>query len=445
MPMCRVELTQKSSRALPLLTLSIALALLAACSDKTKEAEPAVPVQIVQVERTTLQQKVSAEAVLFPIAQSAIVPKISAPVQKFLVNRGSHVRKGQLLAVLENRDLAAAAQKNKGAYTQAEATYAITTAADLPQQMQKAELDTQAAKQALDAQQKIYESRQQLFREGALPRKELDQSSVDLTNARNQYEIAQRHLDSLKGMGEVQLSKSAKGQLESAQGKFQGAEAQLQYSEIRSPITGVITDRPLYPGEMAAAGTPLLTVMDLSSVIAKAHIPQSEAATLKPGDAGTMTVPGFEKPIQGKVTVVSPALDPNSTTVEIWLEARNPKHDLKPGTSVQLALTAQTVNGALVIPLNSVLTAPDGATTVLLAGSDGRAHQKAVKLGIRNGDDCQVVEGLSEDDKVVSNGAYGLPDKTKIKIQTPESPAEGENGKPAAGDAKSATGGSDDK
>ncbi|MFL6305998.1 MAG: efflux RND transporter periplasmic adaptor subunit, partial [Candidatus Sulfotelmatobacter sp.] len=283
------------------------------------------------------------------------------------------------------------------------------------------------------------------FDQGALPRKELDQSRVDVTQARNQYAIAKKHLDSLLAIGKAQELKAAAGQLQSAKGKYMGAEAQLSYSEIRSPITGVITDRPLYPGEMAAAGTPLLTVMDLSSVIAKAHIPQSEAATLKPGDAGTMTVAGFDKPIEGKVTVVSPALDPNSTTVEIWLEARNPKHDLKPGTSVQLALTAQTVNGALVIPLNSVLTAPDGATTVLLAGSDGRAHQKAVKLGIRNGDDVQVVEGLSENDKVVSNGAYGLPDKTKIKIQTPESPAEGQNGKPAAGDAKTATGGSDDK
>src|SRR5579859_2312306 len=129
MPISRVELTQRSNRAFSLLTLSVALALLVACSDKTKDTEPAVPVQIVEVAKTTLQQKVSAEAVLFPIAQSAIVPKISAPVQKFLVNRGSHVHKGQLLAVLENRDLAAAAQENKGAYTQAEATYAITTSA----------------------------------------------------------------------------------------------------------------------------------------------------------------------------------------------------------------------------------------------------------------------------------------------------------------------------
>jgi RND family efflux transporter MFP subunit len=213
--------------------------------------------------------------------------------------------------------------------------------------------------------------------------------------------------------------------LQSAKGKYLGAEAQLSYSEIRSPMDGIITDRPLYPGEMAAAGTPLLTVMDISSVIAKAHIPQSDAAALKIGDKGTMTVPGINEPIEGKVTVVSPALDPNSTTVEVWLEAKNPKHELKPGTSVQLALTAKTVKDALVIPANSVITAPDGTTAVMLAGTDGRAHQKAVKLGIRNGDDMQIVDGVTASDKVIAVGAYGLPDKTKIKIEAAQAPAEG--------------------
>jgi multidrug efflux pump subunit AcrA (membrane-fusion protein) len=412
--MSRPDLTQKASHAIQLLALSLAIALLAACSDKSKDPEPAVPVQIVQVEKTTLQQKVSAEAVLFPIAQSAIVPKISAPVQKFLVNRGSHVRKGELLAVLENRDLAAAAQENKGAYTQAEATYAITTSADLPQQMQKAELDTQAAKQTLDAQQKIYDSRQQLFREGALPRKELDQSSVDLTNARNQYEIAQRHLDSLKGMGEAQLSKSAKGQLESAQGKFQGAEAQLQYSEIRSPISGVITDRPLYPGEMAAAGTPLLTIMDISQVVARAHIPQTEAVLLKRGDNAMLSASGLDESIPGKVALVSPALDPNSTTVEIWVQCKNPKELLRPGTSAEITMVARTVPDALAIPAAALLTAQDGTTSVMVAGNDGKAHQQTVKAGFHDGDKVQILEGLQAGQKIVGGGAYGLPDNSKI-------------------------------
>src|ERR1700731_4730220 len=368
--------------------------LISACSKDKGDKEPSVTVQVVPVEKTTIEHVIKSDAILYPRQQAAIVSKISAPVQKFLIKRGSPVHQGQLLAILENRDLSAAAQ----------------------------------AKQALDAQEKIYQSRQQLYEQGALPRKELDQSGVDIVQARNQYSIAKRHLDTLQAIGKQQELRAAAGQLESAKGKYLGAAAQLSYSEIRSPINGVVTDRPLYPGEMAAAGTAIVTVMDISAVIAKAHIPQADAALLKIGDKGTITVPGLEKPVEGKITVVSPALDPNSTTVEIWLEAKNPKHQLKPGTSAQLSLTAQTMKDALVVPAAAVITAADGGSAVMLAGSDGRAHQKAVKLGIRQDDDVQILEGVTADDKVVATGAYGLPDNTKIKVEalaeTPKEPKE---------------------
>ena len=390
------------------------LASLSACSGEGKEPEPAVPVQIVSVQKGTIQQKVTADAVLFPVAQSALVPKISAPVKKFLVNRGSRVHAGQLLAVLENRDLAAAAQENKGAYEQAEATYTATTAADLPQQLQKAQLDAQAAKQALDAQQKIYDSRKGLFQQGALPRKDLDQAGVDLTNARNQYEIAARHMEALNAVGKQQALKSAKGQLESAQGKYEGSAAQLSYSEIRSPINGVVTDRPLYPGEMATAGTPLLTVMDISQVVARAHIPQESAALLKVGDKAEISVPGSNQSVPARVVVVSPALDPNSTTVEIWAQALNPRAVMRPGTSVQVSMIARTLPDALTIPTEALLTAPDGTTSVMVAGSDGRAHQKIVKTGMRQAQRVQVISGLQPGERVVAWGAYGLPDNSRI-------------------------------
>lgn len=410
------------SRRCLLSMLLASLSTWVACSGGEKEEAPVVPVQFVQVEKATLEQKVTADAVLFPIAQSAIVPKISAPVQKFLVNRGSQVRAGQLLAVLENRDLAAAAQENKGAYDQAQAAYETTTAADLPQEIQKAQLDAQAAKQQLDAQQNIYESRQQLFQQGALPRKELDQAGVDLTNARNQYELAKRHLDALNAVGKQQTLKSAKGQLESAQGKYAGASAQLSYSQIRSPIDGVITDRPLYPGEMAAAGTPLLTVMDISTVVARAHIPQQNAALLKAGDKADVVVPGIDEPINGKVSLVSPALDPNSTTVEVWVQVKNPRHRLKPGTSVQLSMVARSLPDALAIPAAALLTQENGATFVMVARAcPGDTYvrylcalQTNVKSGIRDQDRVQITEGLKEGDRVVASGAYGLPDKSRI-------------------------------
>lgn len=405
-----------------------ALVALCGCSGKAADKEPVVAVQVVAVEKTTLDHTVSAQGVLFPLAQSAITPKISAPVKAFYVKRGSRVHEGELLAVLENRDLAAAAQDAKGSYDQAQAVYEINTGADLPAEMQKAELEAQAAKQALDAQQKVYDSRQELFQQGALPRKELDQSGVDLTQARNQYEMAQKHLDALTAIGKQQTLKSAAGQLESAKGKYLGAQAELDYSEIRSPINGVIADRALYPGEMAAAGTPLLTVMDISEVVARTHIPQPDAALLKLGDGAAITGPGEEKPVDGKVTVISPALDPNSTTVEVWVQAKNPEQRLKPGTSVAVSMLAKTIKDALVIPAASLLTAEDGTTSVMLAGSDGRVHQKPVKVGVRQGDVLQIVDGLQPGDRIVASGAYGLPDHTKITIEPAASePKEGDS------------------
>jgi len=411
-----------SRHPLRLLSLVAAAALAlfsAACSGNKGDPEPSVTVQVVPVEKATIQHTIKAQAILYPRQQAAIVSKISAPVEKFLVKRGSPVHRGELLAILENRDLTASAQENKGSFDQAQAAYETTTAASLPEEIQKAEADAQQFKQALDAQEKVYQSRQQLYEQGALPRKELDQSGVEIIQARNQYSIAKRHLDTLQAIGKQQELKAAAGQLESAKGKYLGAQAQLGYSEIRSPIDGVVTDRPLYPGEMAAAGTAIVTVMDISSVIAKAHIPQPDAALLKVGDQGTITVPGVDEPIEGKITVVSPALDPNSTTVEIWLEAKNPKQQLKPGTSVQLSLTAKTVKDALVVPATAVISAADGNPAVMIAASDGRAHQKPVKLGIRQDDDVQILEGVSAGDKIVATGAYGLADNTKIIAATP--------------------------
>jgi HlyD family secretion protein len=426
------------------LSAGVLLLGLSGCS-KEKEAEPVVSVQAATVSKMKLQRVLTTEAVIFPLKQAAIVPKIVAPVKTFYVKRGGKVKKDQLLAVLENKDLAAAAEDNKGALAQAEAAYVTATASSLPEEVQKATLDTEAAKQMLDAEQKVYSSREELFKQGALPRKDLDQARVSLTQARNQYDLAERHLKALNAGVAQQAVKGAEGLLSSAKGKYLGAQAQLSYSEIRSPIDGVVTDRPLYPGEMPAAGVPLITVMDISQVIAKAHISQAEAASLKVGDEASITAPGQEEPIPGKVTLVSPALDPNSTTVEVWVQAKNPHSSLRPGSSVQLAIESQTVPDALVVPTSALLTGPDGATTVMVIGPDKRAHQQAVKVGLKQADKAQILEGVKEGDQVVATGAYGLPDNTKVNSEAVKE-AEGE-GKPDAAkpEAKSSDAKSDEK
>jgi RND family efflux transporter MFP subunit len=271
-----------------------------------------------------------------------------------------------------------------------------------------------------------------LFKQGALPRKDLDQAAVGLAQAKPQYELAKRHVDSLDAVVKHQELKGLQGQLSSARGKFEGAQAQLSYSEIRSPIDGVVTDRPLYPGEMAASGAPLMTVMDISRVTARAHIPQGDAALLKIGDSANIAVPELEQPVEGKVILVSPALDPNSTTVEVWVQAKNPKQVMKPGSSVRLSMISEAIPEALVVPASAVLTGADGATTVMVVGDDQHAHQQAIKAGIRQDDKLQITDGLKEGQRVVTDGAYGLPDKAKVSVEAPAEP-EKEDAKPTAG------------
>jgi len=293
----------------------------------------------------------------------------------------------------------------------------------LPQQIQKAQLDAASAKSAFDAADKVYNSRKDLFQQGALPRRELDAAEVALVAARSQNEQAKKQLADLQRVGKEQALKSAEGQKVSAEGKYHGAAVQLSYSEIRSPIDGVVTDRPLYVGDLATANQPLLTVMNISRLIAKGHIPQSEAALLKAGNPAQLKVPGMDDPIEGKVTLVSPALDPGSTTIEVWVEANKANSNLRPGITVQVAMTVKTVTDAVVIPASAVFKNPEGSGDyVLIAGTDDKAHLKTVQVGIRNSDDAQIINGIKEGDPVIINGGYAVPDGTKIKVEKAEAP-----------------------
>jgi HlyD family secretion protein len=431
--------TSPRIRATCLFFSTIAALTLLGCAKKEAEVEPVVAVQVQPAKLAPISETVSADAVIFPVEQAVITPKITSTIKSFNVQRGSRVHKGQLLAVLENADLAAAADQSKGEFQQAEAGYATTTGASLPQELQKATLDASVAKSSLDAQQKVYDSRKTLFDQGALPRRDLDTAEVALAQARNQYEVAQRQLDDLKRLGQEQSLKSATGQLGAAKGKYLGAEAQLSYSEIRSPIDGVITERPLYPGELATANVPLLTVMNNSKLIAKAHLSQAEAALLKVGDEAEITIPGTDEPVKARVSLVSPAVDPGSTTIEVWFEVAKPSAALRPGMTVAVEAIARTSKDALVVPLSAVFKNADGAEYLLLAGSDNHAHQQTVKTGIRSEDSVQIESGIKEGDSVIVSGGYGVPDKTEIKIEA--APA----AEPAAGDKGADDNGAGDK
>jgi HlyD family secretion protein len=393
-----------------LLGMGLAAALLSTGCSKggVVDASPTVTVQVGAAENQTIERKVIAEATLYPLEQSAIVPKISAPVKKFYVERGSKVHAGQLLAELENSDLLATQKENEGNYAQAEASYEGA--------VQKAEQDRRLAKETFEAAQKLYDARQNLYKQGAVSAKDVDDANVALIQARNVYEASQKQLD----------LKVAEGQLAAAKGKNAEVEAGLNYSKIVSPIDGVVTDRPIYPGEMASNAGPIITVMNLSQIVARAHIDQPQASQLKVGDSATISVPGQPGTFKGKVSLVSPALDPNSTTVEVWVQALNPGERLKPGSNVQVQMVAQAVPHAIVIPAEALLTTSEGDTSVIILDTDNKPHKKKVKVGIRDGGAVQVTEGLQGGERVVTVGAFALSQeddpilaKTNIQVAAP--------------------------
>jgi len=393
--------------------------ILAGCAAAEKENEPLVAVQTAPAVRQTISQFVSAEAVVFPVRQATVSPKITSTIVEFNVQRGSRVKQGQLLATLENKDLVAQAKASKGDYEQAEANYAITVNAGLPQQIQKAELDAAAAKVGFQAAQKVFDSRNNLYQQGAIPRRELESADVALAQTRSQYEQAQKQLADLQRISKEQLLRAAQGSKESAEGHYRAAAAQLAYSEIRSPIDGVVTDRPLYVGDLATANQPILMVMDISSLVAKAHIPQSEAAQLKVGDAARIKAAEGLDPVEGRVSLISPALDPGSTTIEVWIETRKPTPVLKPGMTVNIEVTAESVPDAIAVPTASIFKNAEGSYYVVVAGNDKKAHQKVVQLGVRNTEMTQVTQGIRAGDQIVVSGGYAVPDGTAIEIRKP--------------------------
>ena len=403
--------------------VSFAALLAVSCGRReAQEPAPVVTVDVAPVLLSNIQRTIRADGVLYPKQQAAIVPKISAPVKALRVQRGDRVRAGQLLVELENQDLAGTARESRASFDLAEATYETTSKATVPQELQKAELDARAAKDALDAQQAVYESRRNLLNEGAIAQKDLNDAQVALSQARSQYETARQRLADLQGFARDQEIKAAAAQREAAGGRNDAAQAQLAYSRITSPIDGVVTDLPLYPGEMTAAGAPIVTVMDVSRVTARIHISQSDATELRVGNDASLIGPGGA-PIPAKVTYVSAAIDASNTTVEVWVETANLDGKLRPGSSIRVEVVARTVSNALVVPQKAVLTSPSGATFAIVIDGDNKPHLRKIAVGIRDRGTVQVTDGLESGQRVATTGAFELfkleteiLQKTRVKI-----------------------------
>lgn len=398
---------------------------LAGCGKKADAGDAAsadsagpTPVMVEAAVKGAVDDVVTADATLYPINQANVTPKISAPVKRMLVNRGDHVRAGQVLAELEAGDLAAAANESNSQYQQAQASYQTVSGATVVDDRSKAQADVQVARQVMEAAQKLYDNRVALEKQGALAQKLVDDAKVALAQARGTLDTAQRHLETLNNVSQREAIRGAQAQMNAAKAHYENAAVQLSYAVIRSPINGVVADRSVYPGEMPASGTPIVSIVDISQVVARANIPVKEASLIRVGRPARITGPDGD--LAGKVTVVSPAVDPSTTTVEVWVQVPNPGEKLKPGASVRVSIIAETIQDTIVIPAAALLNSDDGGQKVMVITSDNIAHERRVAVGVRQGMRVQIVSGLQEGEQVVTSGGLGLDDKSKVTIQQPK-------------------------
>jgi HlyD family secretion protein len=413
------------------LAVVLCLIALAGCGKKQteggEEQEAPTHVLVETATRGAIDRVVEADAVLYPVNQANVTSKISAPVKRFLVNRGDHVRAGELLAELESADLAAAANESQQQFEQTQAQFQTVQGATVPEDRTKAQADVQAAQQTFDAAKKLYDNRVELQRQGALAQKLVDDARVAMVQAQSQLETAQRHLQALDQVSQREAIRAAQAQMDAAKAHYDNAAVQLSYARIVSPINGVVADRPVYQGEMAASGSGFISIVDISQVVARANVPVKEAEAIRVGRPARISGPEGDLP--GTVTVVSPAVDPSTTTVEVWVRLANPGERLKPGGTVHVAIVAETIQNTMIVPASALLYSDTGGQKVMVISSDNVAHERMVSMGVRQGDRVQILGGVQEGDRVVVSGGLGLEDKAKVIVDQPKEEDEDEDEK----------------
>jgi RND family efflux transporter MFP subunit len=246
-----------------------------------------------------------------------------------------------------------------------------------------------------------------------------------MVQAQSQLEIAQRHLEALNQVSQRESLRGSEAALNGAKAHYESAVAQLSYARIVSPIAGIVSDRSVYAGEMPPSGSPIVSIVDISQIVARANVPVKDASAIRVGRPARITGPDGDLP--GKVIVVSPAVDPSTTTVEVWVQAANPGEKLKPGGAVRVAIIAETIQNTLIVQASALLNTEDGTEKVMVVVNNSIARERKVAVGVRQGDRVQILSGLQEGDQVITSGGLGLDDKAKVIVQQPKPEDEDED------------------
>ncbi|MGB9456975.1 MAG: efflux RND transporter periplasmic adaptor subunit [Bryobacteraceae bacterium] len=358
-------------------------------------------VAVTPVARKSIARQLTVSSELVPFQEIDVYAKESGFVKQLLVDYGTHVQQGQLIAVLEIPELEMQLRQD---------TAAIQSATD---QVTHAEHEVNR----LEAQHRVAKLQYDRLNGVATTRPGL---------------VAQQEIDDAEGKdlaleAQVEGTKAAlatsQSQLDLAKAREQHDQVLFDYAQIRAPFAGVVTQRYANLGTLVQAGTssstqaiPLARLSEDNLFRLVIPVPESYVKYIRVGDPVQVRVPSLDKVVPGKVARFSVDVAQDTRTMHTEVDVPNPSHALMPGLYAEATLTLEQDNAALVVPLQAVNQAGD-RSTVFVVGPDNKLEERKIALGIETANDAEVLSGLNEGDRVVVSDRSGLKTGLAVKPQ----------------------------
>ena len=390
-------------------------------SEKESEVTPTVSVKVAKAEKGAIAAPVTAVGTIWPREKADVGAKISAQIKSMALLKNKLVRAGEVIAVLESRDLQAQRAEAVAALNEARANERSVITGTIPKtnaEDQKALTDARAR---VNTARATYERRRVLYEKGGISKKDLEASQLDLTTAEDELRLEEQTVALRTHSLNPNDRALAAARTAQAQQRVATLDAQLSYATVRSPITGIVTDQFQYEGEFASAGGKLVTIADTSTVIVKAPFSDTAVAQVKTGDTATVVPTDTSaEEMHGQVTLLSHSSDPTNRSVEVWVTLGNGDGKLRANGAAQVTIAANSKTDAIVVPASAVSLETSNANegTVMVVDNQNVAHETKVMIGIRTPDLIEIIEGLKGGETVVVEGNYALADGTKVEPQT---------------------------
>lgn len=390
-------------------------------SEKESEVTPTVSVKVAKAEKGAIAAPITAVGTIWPREKADVGAKISAQIKSMALLKNKLVRAGEVIAVLESRDLQAQRAEAVAALNEARANERSVITGTIPKtnaEDQKALTDARAR---VNTARATYERRRVLYEKGGISKKDLEASQLDLTTAEDELRLEEQTVALRTHSLNPNDRALAAARTAQAQQRVATLDAQLSYATVRSPITGIVTDQFQYEGEFASAGGKLVTIADTSTVIVKAPFSDTAVAQVKTGDTATVAPTDTSaEEMHGQVTLLSHSSDPTNRSVEVWVTLGNGDGKLRANGAAQVTIAANSKTDAIVVPASAVSLKTSNANegTVMVVDNQNVAHETKVTIGIRTPDTIEIVEGLKGGETVVVEGNYALADGTKVEPQT---------------------------